>query len=188
MLNWLERQTAAIVRAKGLRKNRVGHETHDESVARILSVATKRLRSRLCTLITTGPDGPTARVVMPFPPTSGLTVHVATSPTSTKFLQAAATGKVVLAYSGWRSAVTAYCHADTLDSPEDRRRWWRPFFFAYWPDGPGENSAVIRCRPYAFEVFAPDAGVGPAPLGLRAARIELDNDHWRLAIEGAPPC
>lgn len=188
MKDWIETRAAAVVRAQGLRRNRVGVESDDLSVARILAVVDRHLRKNLCTFVTAGPDGPTARIVMPLPPTSARWVHVATDPTSTKARQADATGHAVLLYSaGMSSAVTAYCCTETLDDLAERRRWWRPLFAAYWPDGPGDDYTIIRCRPYAFEVFAPSAGVGPAPHGLRSGRIELDHDHWRLAKSTEAP-
>lgn len=189
MKSWIETRAAAVVRAQGLRRNRVGVEPADESAARILDVVDRHLRKNLCTFVTAGPDGPTARIVMPLAPTPDRCIHIATAPTSTKARQAAATGRAVLLYSaGMSSAVTAYCSTETLDDPTERRRWWRPLFSAYWPDGPGADSyTVIRCRPDAFEVFAPGAGVGPAPHGLRAGRIERDHDRWRLAVPTTGP-
>ncbi len=183
MKSWIEARAASVVRARGLRRNRVGVGPDDEAAALILDVVDRHLRKSLCTFVTAGPDGPTARIVMPLTPTPERHIHVATDPTSTKARQAAATGQAVLLYSaGMSSAVTAYCTIEMLDDPAEHRRWWRPIFGAYWPDGPGDTYTVIRCRPYAFEVFAPDAGVGPAPHGLRAGRIELDAGRWRLAM------
>jgi len=193
MLSWVETRAAAVVRARGLARNRVGVETDEESAARILAVARRQLGAHaprlpmpLCTFVTDGPDGPTARIVMPFPPTPDLAVHLATSPTSTKARQVVATGKAVLVYARGSVGVTAYCHAETVDDPDERRRWWRPVMLAYWPQGLTEDYAVIRCRPYAFEVFAPDAGVGPAPHGLRSGRIVLDQDRWLLDMPDDP--
>ncbi|MCL2454445.1 MAG: pyridoxamine 5'-phosphate oxidase family protein [Micrococcales bacterium] len=188
MKRWVEARAATLVRARGLRRNRVGIETDEESAARILAVAQRRMKAQLCTFITSGPDGPTARVVMPYAPTSDLTVHVATSPASTKARQAMSTGKVVLAYSaGLSAAVTAYCDAETVDDPDERRRWWRPLFLAYWPGGPEEDYTVIRCRPYAIEAWAPDAGIGPDPHGLRSGRIVREGGRWLLDMPDADP-
>ncbi|MCL2850047.1 MAG: pyridoxamine 5'-phosphate oxidase family protein [Micrococcales bacterium] len=182
MKNWVEARVAVVARRQGVRRNQVGIEPDEQSAARILAVARRRMtKVRLCTFITSGPDGPTARVVMPFAPTPDLVVHVATCPTSTKARQVAATGKAVLAYSaGMSAAVTAYCDAAVLDGRADHRRWWRPLFAAYWPDGPGEDYTIIACRPYAIEVWSPNEGVGPEPHGLRAGRIALDEARWRL--------
>ncbi|MCL2466903.1 MAG: pyridoxamine 5'-phosphate oxidase family protein [Micrococcales bacterium] len=182
MKNWVEARVAVVARRQGLRRNQVGIEPDEQSAARILAVARRRMtKVRLCTFITSGPDGPTARVVMPFAPTPDLVVHIATSPASTKARQVAATGEAVLAYSaGMSAAVTAYCHAEALDDPDDHRRWWRPLFAAYWPDGPSKDYTVIACRPHAIEVWSPDEGIGPAPLGLRSGRIVLHEARWRL--------
>jgi len=87
----------------------------------------------------------------------------------------------LLVYStGLSDGITAYCNAELVEDPTQGRRWWRQLFTAYWPQGPGDDYAVIRCYPYAFEVFAPNAGIGPAPLGLRSARIEREHGRWRL--------
>ena len=183
MIKWIESLIAKAVRRQGLSRNRIGIETEDESVARILTVVERNIKkTKCCTFITYSTDGPTARVVMPFRPSTDLTIHIGTLPTSTKARQAAETGKAVLVYSAGLSAgVTAYCDAELIKDDVQRRHWWRPLFFAYWTQGPGDDYAVIRCRPYAFEVFAPGAGVGPAPLGLRSARIQQEQGQWRVA-------
>ena len=170
---------AALVRSSGLRRNRVGIESSEASVDRVLKAAHKRARGSYCTVVTSSANGPRARVVWPFKPTNDRVIHFATSAGSSKLAEIEANHAVVLVYL---SGVTAYCQADVLTDLADRRRWWNPFFKAYWPQGPASDDyVVVRCRPYAFEVFSPRDGVGPAPHGLTCARVDLVDGVWRLA-------
>ncbi len=137
-----------------------------------------------CTFITTGPEGPSARVVDPRGPAADLTRWVGTSPTSRETREAAATGSALLAFESHRSraGVVARCNVGVVTDPGLRRRWFLPTWRAFWPAGPGDDDFVlIRCSPYELQVWDLRRGVTPEPFGLRAARIVRDGDAWDTA-------
>jgi len=177
--NGIEAQVATDLAP--IRTNRVGATTDETSVELVLAAARRRMDAPVCAFVTSGPDGPTALGAMPFPPADDLSVHVRTFPASTH--QVADTGRAVLAYNtGLSACVTAYCNAEVLDDPDERLRWWLPFFSTYWPDGPDKGYSVIRCRPYALEVWSPEDGIGPARHGLRPGCVVLDQGRWILDV------
>jgi len=183
MGNGLMAGIARMMGARGSRRNQIGREPEQDSVQRILEAAPKVMsKASYCTFVTSGPDGPTARIVYAFPPTADLAIHISTSPTSAKYRQAAAAGNAVVVFQAAGSGgLTAYCRTAIIEDPSERRRWWKWWSSMFWPHGPDSPEfGVIRCEPYALEMWAPKHGVCPSPYGLRGARLELGTDGWRL--------
>ncbi|QKT07320.1 pyridoxamine 5'-phosphate oxidase family protein [Gordonia sp. X0973] len=136
-----------------------------------------------CNLVTTGPAGPTARLVQPFPADDELVVHLGTDPTSRKARQIRADDNVLLVYQRDRdrACVVAYCRARIQEDPATARRYFMPSWRAFWPDGPGDDFVVIRCEPYALEIWDARRGITPPPFGRRCARLEYRDDGvWEL--------
>ena len=135
-----------------------------------------------CVLVTSGPTGPSARTVQPFPADENLTVYLGTDPTSRKVQEVKARGDAVLVYQRVRdrACVVAYCHADPLTDEPSRRKYFMPFWRAFWPAGPLDRFVVIRCVPYALEIWDARRGITPAPFGLRSARlVRTDDGSWQ---------
>lgn len=146
-----------------------------------MAAAAAVMRSQsLCTMITDGRSGPTARVVQPRRPDADLTVHVGTSPGSRKAKQVEATSSAVLAYQARRdqAGVVAYCTAEVVTDPRVRRRYFMPLWRAFWPAGPSHDFVVIRCVPHTLEVWDIRRGITPEPFGLRSGRVVRDGDTW----------
>ena len=146
---------------------------HDDP-ARWFAAAHAVMRSTTyCVAVTDGPDGPTARTMQPFPPDDDLVVHLGTAPASRKAKQIEATGRALLIYqrNRDRACVIAHCRARILDDHQSRHRHFMRMWRAFWPAGPDDNFVVIRCEPYALEIWDARRGITPPPFGLRSARL-----------------
>ncbi len=75
-----------------------------------------------------------------------------------------------------RSCVSVECSASI--EPQMSRPWFKAAWSAFWPEGPGEDYAVIRCVPRAMEVWAGLAVIAPAPFGRRSVRLERRDGEW----------
>lgn len=172
-----------LLERAGLLLRTVGTRRHSSDSDRVLAAALRVMRaSRFCVLVTDGADGSSARVVQPFRPGRDLAVHLGTDPGSRKAREIAASGRALLVYERDRdgAGVVARCTAHVLDDPAARRRWFMPAWRAFWPDGPTDRAfTVIRCEPFALEVWDARRGITPPPFGLRSAVLRRDGDGWR---------
>ncbi|WP_320669063.1 pyridoxamine 5'-phosphate oxidase family protein [Patulibacter defluvii] len=161
---------------------------HRDDPARWLAAARATMRAtRYCVLVTHDAAGPTARTVQPFPPDRDLTVHLGTDPTSRKAAQIDANGEAVVIFQRNRdgACVVAHCRARLLDDPPSKQRYFMPVWRAFWPAGPDERFAVIRCEPHTLEIWDARRGVTPPPFGLRSARLtKADDGRWVAAAAG----
>ncbi|MGX9347385.1 pyridoxamine 5'-phosphate oxidase family protein [Microbacterium sp. KNMS] len=167
-----------MVRRRGIR-------AHRASVDVWLDVARATMRARYCLCITDAPGGPRARAVQPFRPDDDLVVHFGTSPHSRKAAEIRRSGRVVLSYLRERdgACVTVRCAAEMLEDAAARRRWFMPFWRAFWPAGPDDPAfVVVRCVAFEIELWDARRRVAPPPFGLAQARLVRDpGGEWRIA-------
>lgn len=142
--------------------------------AAVLARAGRLVRAKTyCLLVTTGPYGPSARVLEPFRPDAEGRIVLGTDTRSRKVGQIQETGRCLLVYQDdrRRSCVTLECDAEVL-SPEASTRFL-PMWRAFWPHGPGPDFVNIVCTPTAIELWDGLAVIAPPPFGRTQARIEL---------------
>lgn len=202
-LTGLERTVAERV-ASGYRRWALSRRISDPGEIRAL--AWRRMRSKTyCLLVTTGEDGPSARVLEPILPSDELGLEapilLGTDPSSRKVREVIQSGHGLLVFQDdrRRSCVVVECRIrvtpeparDAESNPDPttratgRRRAFRAFWRAFWPAGPdgGQRDFVnLECTPVAVEVSDGLAVVGPGPFGRRSARLERDGaGEWRPA-------
>ncbi|WP_432504828.1 pyridoxamine 5'-phosphate oxidase family protein [Kineococcus arenarius] len=180
----LTRATGTLL---GLALRSAARRRTDTNPANILASARAVMSGRTyCTLITSGEQGPSARVVEPLGPDADLALRVGTSTTSRKARQAASSHSALLAYESHRdrAGVIAHCTADLISDRALCWQWFSPTWRAFWPAGPDDKDfMLIRCFPHLLEVWDVRRGVTPEPFGLRSARIQRDGDTWVPAHE-----
>lgn len=145
------------------------------SEAKVLEAARETMEAaRYCFLITVDDTGqPQARVMDPFLPDDDMTVWMGTNVHTRKVRQIRDDSRATLAYYDATSMgyVTLVGAALMVDDPEERRKYWKPDWEAFYPGGPSSDDYVlIEFSPSRIEVmsFAHDvmgSGVfGPAVL------------------------
>lgn len=139
----------------------------------VLERAGRLVRRAQYTLVVTADPEPTARVVEPFLPDEQGQIVFGTDPHSRKVAQIRSTGRCLLVYQDdrRRACVTLECRAEVL-APEQSSRF-RPFWRAFWPEGPSPDFVNVVCTPTAVELWDGLAVVAPEPFGRVQARVEL---------------
>lgn len=142
-------------------------------------------RQRYCSVVTVCDGIVTARCVEPFRPDRDGSVRFGTDPDSRKVRDITQGGTCLLVYQDdrRRSCVSVECSA-TIE-PTTEQPWFKPLWSAFWPDGPGDDYAVITCVPQAMEVWAGFAVIAPDPFGRRSLRLERRSGSWIAVAEGA---
>lgn len=140
-------------------------------------------RQRYCVVVTVSDGIASARVVEPFRPDRNGVIHLGTDPKSRKVRAIVESGTCLLVYEDdrRRSCVSVECSA-SVERPTSRP-WFKAAWSAFWPDGPGEDYAVISCVPQAMEVWAGFAVIAPDPFGRRSLRLERTDGEWVAAVE-----
>lgn len=135
-------------------------------------------RQRYCIVVTGSAGANSARVVEPFRPDRYGTVRFGTDPSSRKVRDIREDGTVLLVYQDdrRRSCVSIECAASI--EPQTTRPRFKPFWTAFWPDGPGPDYVVISCVPRAMEIWAGYAVIAPDPFGRRSQRLEHRDGEW----------
>ncbi|ACG75085.1 pyridoxamine 5'-phosphate oxidase-related FMN-binding [Anaeromyxobacter sp. K] len=143
------------------------------------------LRKRYCLLVTLADGVAHARVLEPFPPDDDFTVWLGTSRGSRKVEQLRKDPAATLAYQDDARGACAVLvgRAEIVEGVSERRRRFKPFWRAFWPEGPdGAEFVLVRFRPERIEVWDGWRGVTPAPFGQRSAMIARAPDGaWRSA-------
>lgn len=140
--------------------------------------------ARYCVVVTTAPDGPTARVVQPLIRGDDLTVHLGTDRSTRKTGDLERTGSAPLVFTDVRrgAGLVLHCDCELVDDEPSRRRWCHPFWHAFWPDGPTTPGyVVVRCRPRRIEIWDGGDGLAPEPFGLRSVHLDRGGGtDWKL--------
>jgi general stress protein 26 len=146
-----------------------------ESVGAVLGAARATMRrKRYCLLATLGEGGVDARVLQPFSPERDFTVWMGTRRGSRKHEQLRRNPAATLAYQDdARSAcVVLVGQADVVEDLAQRRARFKPFWRAFWPEGPeAEDFVLLRFTPRRIEVWDARRRITPAPFGLRSAAV-----------------
>lgn len=144
-------------------------------------------KSSFCMLLTSGPAGESrARMVQPIAEVEQPRFWIGTSPGSRKVRDVIASGEATLSFQRTRAFtyVVFYCEAEIEDAPALRRRYWRPEWYAFFPDGPeGDDYVLIVCQPWRIEVMSFTANITPEPFGLRPAVLRRSGETWHLDTE-----
>ena len=143
------------------------------------------LRKRYCLLATMADGTVHARVLQPFPPDRDFTVWLGTTRGSRKVEQLRRNPVATLAYEDDARGACAVLvgRAEIVEDVSERRGRFKPFWRAFWPEGPeGPDFVLIRFRPDRIEVWDARSGVTPAPFGQRSAIVARGSDGaWRAA-------
>ncbi len=140
---------------------------------------------RYCLLATVADGVAHARVLQPFPPDRDFTVWLGTTRGSRKVEQLRNNPVATLAYEDDARGACAVLvgRAEIIEDVSERQRRFKPFWRAFWPDGPeGADYVLIRFHPNRIEVWDAWRGVTPAPFGQRSAIVARGPDGaWRAA-------
>jgi general stress protein 26 len=133
--------------------------------------------ARYATLVTVGPGGhPQARVMDPFAPDSAFVVRLATNARSRKAAEIARDPRVTLLYldAAGQSYVTVIGRAELVRDLEERRRWWKPEWAAFYTGGNlGDDYLLIRVRPERLELSSERHGLLNDAVTWRPVIVEL---------------
>ncbi len=148
----------------------------------VLRAAWATIRSKKYCLVTTfGHDGPSARVLQPFPPDPNLGLWFGTSASSRKVAELRADPRATVAYQDDSKAacVVLVGHMDVVESLTVRQHRFMPTWFAFWPEGPtSADFVVLHFVPHRLEVWDATRGITPEPFGLRSACLTLRDGVW----------
>jgi len=144
----------------------------------ILAVAREIMAdARFCTFGTVGLDGhPQARVMDPFPPDDGMTVWLATKPTTRKVAEIRADPRVTLLYfdTGAASYVTLVGHAELVRDPTEKAKRWKPAWSGMYEDqNRGEDYVLIRVRVDRLEIVSGRHGLRSDPRTWRPVVLDF---------------
>ena len=137
--------------------------------------------AQFCFLITQEAGESRARLMQPFAPEPDLTVWLGTSPSTRKAQTIAQHPAVTLAFAHPQDGayVTLSGAASLERDAEQRQRYWRESFAAFWPVGPmGEDYALIKVVPTRIELMHIAQAVAPEPFGLRPAILTRTEAGW----------
>jgi general stress protein 26 len=140
-------------------------------------------RKKYCLLTTIGADGPSARVLQPFPPREDFSVWLGTSPASRKVAELRADDRATLVYQDDDRAacVSLVGRVRILESVETRRKGFMAMWWAFFPEGPEGDDFVVLCfEPQRIEVWDASRGITPEPFGLRSAQVTREAGTWVL--------
>jgi general stress protein 26 len=172
-----------VVRLLALRVRRWGQDRHVDDAERVVRAARRIIRKKkYCALATLGDDGVDARVLQPFPIEDDLVVWMGTSPASRKVQQLRRDPRATLVYEDDRGGrcATLVGHVEIFDDEASRHRWFRPSFFAFFPEGPDGDYVLLRFVPMRIEVWDLGSRLVPPPFGLRGATVVRTGGVWRL--------
>jgi len=174
-----------IVKALAAAFRRRSRGKHVETAEAALQAARRTMmRKKYCLLTTMGADGPSARVLQPFPPRDDFAVWLGTSPASRKVAELRADDRATLVYQDDARAacVSLVGRVRILDSVEVRRKGFMPMWWAFFPEGPEGDDFVVLCfEPHRIEVWDASRGITPEPFGLRSAELTRETGRWVLA-------
>ena len=130
-----------------------------------------------CALVTLGADGrPEARMMDPFPPEPGLTVWMATNPSTRKVAEMRADPRVTLVYFDRDDPgyVTLLGDARLIDDPAEKLGHWKDGWSLYYPDGrESSDYLLIEFVPQRIEVVSVKYGIASDPQAWKPAIVEL---------------
>jgi general stress protein 26 len=141
-------------------------------------------RKKYCLLASAGAEGIDARVLQPFPPGPDLEVWLGTSRRTRKVNQLRADPRATLVYQddGKSACVVLVGRAEVVEDLAERRRRFRPMWWAFYPDGPeGEDYLLLRFAPERIEVWDASRGITPEPFGQRSAALVRRDGAWSEA-------
>ncbi|XSS46400.1 pyridoxamine 5'-phosphate oxidase family protein [Propionibacteriaceae bacterium Y2011] len=182
----LKRFRRAVSSRGGLTYRRWAMRHHDDSVDGAIDAARDLIRSKQnCLVVTMSQTGtPVARVVQPWHPDGDWVIRFGTDPDSRKAHDIARTGRCLLVYSddARSRSVSVDCSARLVTDLATKRRWFMPFWTAFWPAGP-ESAAfvVVECVAESMELWDGRAVVAPEPFGLRSRHLARTDVGWAQA-------
>lgn len=158
-----------------LRYRRWGSRHARDGVGAVLGAARATMRrKRYCLCATLGDGGVDARVLEPSTPDRDFTVWMGTRRGSRKHEQLLRNPAATLAYEddARHACVVLVGRAAVVEDLTARRARWKPFWRAFWPDGPeAADFVLLRFEPSRIEVWDARRRITPAPFGLRAAAV-----------------
>ena len=130
-----------------------------------------------CALVTLGVDGhPQARMMNPFAPEPGLTVWMATNPSTRKVADMRTDQRVTLVYFDRDDPgyVTLLGDARLVNDPAEKRARWKDDWTLYYPGGPESSDyLLIEFVPQRIEVVSLKYGIASDPQAWKPAIVEL---------------
>jgi general stress protein 26 len=126
-------------------------------------------------VITTRAGVPAARLTEHLAIDDDMTVWIGTSPSSRKAAEITDDPAVVYAVESrdTLSYVSLTGRASIDDSPQRRRRLWRPHLEWFFPAGPdGGDFVLVRVAVERIELMSFSAGIHPGPYGLAPAILQ----------------
>jgi general stress protein 26 len=143
-------------------------------------------RTKYAFLVTVGEAGlPTARLIEPIVESGAdLVFWIGTGPALRKVRELRDDPRVVLAFGSERedANLVVYGTATVEHDPALRRRFWKPAWRLFFPDGPGgDDYVVLRVQPERLELMSFRRRVVPEPFGLQPLVLERGSGGWALA-------
>jgi general stress protein 26 len=180
----------------GAYRRRLRRRVWLDAASALRAARTTAERTRYAFLITVGTDGaPTARLVEPIlQPGEDFVFWIGTGPGLRKVRELRADPRVTLAFghAGEHANLVVRGTASVWDDPALRRRWWKPAWRLFFPDGPlGDDYVVVRVIPERMELMSFRRRIVPEPFGLRPLVLERVDGAWAVAPPDVPagaPC
>ena len=130
-----------------------------------------------CALVTLGVDGrPHARMMNSFAPEPGLTVWMATNPSTRKVADMRTDQRVTLVYFDRDDPgyVTLLGDARLVNDPAEKRARWKDEWTLYYPGGPESSDyLLIEFVPQRIEVVSLKYGIASDPQAWKPAIVEF---------------
>ena len=153
----------------------------DESTerARALTAAREVMAAAgKCTLVTLDASGhPQARVMDPFPPAEDFSVWMGTNRSTRKVGQIESDPRVTLSCFDPEGIayVTLLGHAELVDDPDQRARWFKPEWQAFYRDAHrGDDFLLVHLVPARLEMISVAHGIASEPQGWKPLIIDFD--------------
>ncbi len=164
---------------------------NDTSLDNCLKVTHHMLKkAKYCFLVTRGEDGwCNSRLVQPIididpQNPSHFKIWVGTRSDLKKVDEIWNNPKITLAFEDSRedANLVVYGNAFIETDNQIKKRYWRPTWKLFFPDGPKVDDYVaIRIEPIKLEILNFKRNITPEPFGLKAAKLINKNGEWHIA-------
>lgn len=159
--------------------------SNDNSLPHVLATIRTLLgNAKYGFFISQGADGwCSTRYVQPICEWTGdeLCIWVGTSAGSRKIAEVQANNKVTMAFGNDPAGanVMVYGVAEVSRDPALCRKYWKPEWRLFFPDGPeSEDMAVVAIKPERIEVMDLKHNIIPEPFGLVGLELQRVGDSW----------
>lgn len=112
-----------------------------------------------------------------------LCIWVGTGAASRKIAEARANPKVTMAFGddGAGANLIIYGVAEISHDPDLCRKYWKPEWRLFFPDGPTSDDVVVVCiKPQRIEIMDLKRNIVPEPFGLTPLVLEYGGGQWMV--------